>query len=108
MRLGAYRCELAPGTFAREAYGEDVIYERHRHRYEFNNAYLEPLEAAGLIISGTHPKGEHRLVEIVELRDHPWFCASQFHPEFKSKPLTPQPLFRAFVKAAMRHAGFGE
>ncbi len=108
MRLGAYRCELAPDTLAHAAYGEEVVYERHRHRYEFNNTYLEPLEAAGLVISGTHPKGEHRLVEIIELRDHPWFCASQFHPEFKSKPLSPQPLFRAFVQAAMRYAGHGE
>jgi CTP synthase len=104
MRLGAYRCELAEGTLAREAYGDEVVYERHRHRYEFNNAYLEQMEASGLIISGTHPKGEHRLVEIIELRGHPWFCAAQFHPEFKSKPLAPQPLFRAFVKAAMDFA----
>jgi len=101
MRLGAYRCELEPGTKAREAYGEDVIYERHRHRYEFNNDYLELLESAGLVVSGTHPKGGHRLVEIIELKDHPWYCASQFHPEFKSTPLHPQPLFTAFVKHAL-------
>ncbi len=101
MRLGAYRCDLKPGTKASEAYGTDVIYERHRHRYEFNNAYRLRLEdEAGLVVSGTHTRGGHELVEIAELRDHPWFCASQFHPEFKSTPLFPQPLFREFVKAA--------
>jgi len=107
MRLGAYRCELQPDTAARAAYGEDVVYERHRHRYEFNNAYLEQLTSAGLVVSGIHQKGEHELVEIVELRDHPWFCASQFHPEFKSTPLNPQPLFREFVRAALAHRGGG-
>ena len=102
MRLGEYRCELAPGTKAHEAYGANVIHERHRHRYEFNNKYRADLEAkAGLIVSGTHPKSDHELVEIIELKDHPWFCASQFHPEFKSTPLVPQPLFRDFVKAAL-------
>jgi len=101
MRLGAYRCDLKPGTFAREAYGAEIISERHRHRYEFNNAYLEDLAKAGMVVSGTHPKGDHDLVEIMELEGHPWFCASQFHPEFKSTPLKPQPLFRAFVKAAL-------
>jgi len=103
MRLGQYRCELVEGTLAHAAYGEKVIYERHRHRYEFNNAYRERMTAAGLIVSGIHPKGDHDLVEIIELRDHPWFCASQFHPEFKSKPLKPQPLFRDFVAAALRY-----
>jgi CTP synthase len=102
MRLGAYRCELQPGTKARAAYGTDVIHERHRHRYEFNNIYREPLEQkAGLVVSGIHPKTDHELAEIVELKDHPWFCATQFHPEFKSTPLVPQPLFRDFVKAAL-------
>ena len=102
MRLGAYRCDLTPGTKARAAYGTDTIQERHRHRYEFNNKYREALEAkAGLVVSGVHPKTDHELVELVELRDHPWFCASQFHPEFKSTPLVPQPLFRDFVKAAL-------
>jgi CTP synthase len=100
MRLGQYRCELAEGTLAREAYGADVIFERHRHRYEFNNAYLERLCAAGMVVSGRHVKGDHELVEIIELTGHPWFCASQFHPEFKSKPQRPQPLFRDFVRAA--------
>lgn len=103
MRLGQYRCELAENTLAYAAYGEKVIYERHRHRYEFNNAYRDQMVAAGLVISGTHPRGDHDLVEIIELRDHPWFCASQFHPEFKSKPLKPQPLFRAFVRAALEY-----
>ncbi len=104
MRLGAYRCELGENTFARAAYGAEVISERHRHRYEFNNAYLDAMrDKAGLIVSGRHPKGEHELVEIIEIKDHPWFCASQFHPEFKSTPLNPQPLFRDFVKAALEH-----
>ncbi len=108
MRLGEYRCDLKPGTRAHEAYGTEVIHERHRHRYEFNNAYREALEEkAGLIVSGTHMLGEHELVEIIELRDHPWFCASQFHPEFKSTPLEPQPVFRAFVKAALAHGAGG-
>ncbi len=102
MRLGAYSCELREGTKAYAAYGNKVIEERHRHRYEFNNAYRERLEKeAGLVVSGTHQLGEHELVEIAELKDHPWFCASQFHPEFKSTPLKPQPLFRDFVKAAL-------
>ena len=104
MRLGAYRCDLKAGTKVRAAYQEDTIYERHRHRYEFNNAYRERLEnEAGMIVCGTHPKGDHDLVETIELKDHPWFCASQFHPEFKSKPLKPQPLFRDFVAAALKH-----
>ncbi|HDP35922.1 MAG TPA: CTP synthase [Candidatus Hydrogenedentes bacterium] len=103
MRLGQYRCELREGTRARAAYGADVIYERHRHRYEFNNEYLDALTAAGMVVSGVHPKGDHDLVEIIELKDHPWFCAGQFHPEFKSKPLRPQPLFRDFVGAALRY-----
>jgi len=104
MRLGAYRCELAPGTHAHTAYGADVISERHRHRYEFNNAYLQELqEKAGLVVSGSHPKNDHVLVEIAEIKDHPWFCGTQFHPEFKSTPLNPQPLFRDFVKAALQN-----
>jgi CTP synthase len=104
MRLGAYRCELVPGGKAHEAYGEDVIYERHRHRYEFNNKYRERLEKeAGLLVSGIHRRDDHELVEIAELSDHPWFCGSQFHPEFKSTPLLPQPLFRDFVKAALAY-----
>lgn len=104
MRLGTYRCDLSEGTNAYRAYGANSIDERHRHRYEFNNEYRERLEdEAGLVVSGTHTLGEHELVEIAELRDHPWFCASQFHPEFKSTPLQPQPLFRDFVKAMLQN-----
>jgi CTP synthase len=99
MRLGAQAVELAAGTRARELYGEAVIHERHRHRYEVNNAYRQQLVEAGLVVSGTFQDG--RLVEIVELPDHPWFVASQFHPEFKSRPTRPAPLFRGFVGAAL-------
>ena len=103
MRLGAYRCELKPGTHAHAAYGADVVNERHRHRYEFNNKFLDDLlEKTPLVVSGTHMKGEHELVEIIEIADHPWFCASQFHPEFNSTPLKAQPLFRDFVSAALK------
>lgn len=100
MRLGAYPCELVAGTLAAEAYGEALVQERHRHRYEFNNAYRKELEEAGLVVSGTSPDGE--LVEMVELRRdaHPWFVATQAHPEFKSRPTRPHPLFREFVRAA--------
>ena len=99
MRLGADPVHLMPGTRARAAYGDqDVIYERHRHRYEVNPSMHEQLQAAGLVFSGRSPNG--RLVEVIELPDHPWFCASQFHPEFKSRPTRPQPLFREFVGAA--------
>jgi len=105
MRLGAYRCDLQPGTTAARAYDNAAsVNERHRHRYEFNNAYLDAFKKGGMVVSGTHRKGEHELVEIVEIADHPWFCASQFHPEFKSTPLKPQPLFRAFVAAALQKA----
>lgn len=100
MRLGAYPCELKPGTVARAAYGQKLISERHRHRYEFNNDYREQLEKAGLIISGTSPDG--RLVEMIEIKDHPFFVASQFHPEFKTRPLAPHPLFREFLRAAIK------
>ena len=98
MRLGVYPCILVPGTKAAAAYGRELALERHRHRFEFNNKYRKQLEAAGLIISGHSPDG--RLVEIIELRDHPWFVASQFHPEFKSRPDAPHPLFHDFVQAA--------
>ena len=100
MRLGAYPCALVAGTLAAEAYGEPLVQERHRHRYEFNSAYREELEAAGLVVSGTSPDGA--LVEMVELRRdlHPWFVATQAHPEFKSRPTRPHPLFREFVRAA--------
>ena len=99
MRLGAYPCVLEPGTLAADAYGERLVQERHRHRFEFNNAYRERLTAAGLVLSGLSP--DNRLVEIVELKDHPWYCATQFHLEFKSRPNRPHPLFRDFVAAAL-------
>jgi len=99
MRLGAQAVELAEGTRAREIYDEPVIHERHRHRYEVNNQYRDQLVEQGLVVSGTFQQG--RLVEIVELADHPWFVASQFHPEFKSRPTRPAPLFREFVAAAL-------
>ncbi len=102
MRLGAQAVELVEGTRAREIYGKPVISERHRHRYEVNNAYRQLLADAGLVISGTFEEG--RLVEIVELADHPWFAAAQFHPEFKSRPTRPAPLFREFVAAALSRA----
>jgi CTP synthase len=98
MRLGAQAVEVVDGTRARAAYGEAVIFERHRHRYEVNNLYRERLVDAGLVVAGTYLEGQ--LVEIVELADHPWFVASQFHPEFKSRPTRPAPLFRDFVAAA--------
>ncbi len=101
LRLGAYPCILKAGTLAAGAYEQETISERHRHRYEFNNAYREQLEAAGLLVSGTSPDGN--LVEIVELADHPWFLGCQFHPEFQSKPMKPHPLFRDFIKAAIAH-----
>ena len=101
MRLGAYPCKVAEGTRAFEAYGEPVIYERHRHRYEVNNAYRDRLIDAGLVVSGVSP--DDRLTEMVELADHPWFVASQGHPEFKSRPHRPHPLFREFVRAADEH-----
>jgi CTP synthase len=101
MRLGLYACRLSKGTKALDAYGEEVIYERHRHRYEFNNEYREQLTKAGLILSGTSP--DKRLVEIVEIKDHPWFVAAQFHPELKSRPNNPHPLFSEFVKASLEN-----
>ncbi|MGG3736626.1 CTP synthase [Aeribacillus pallidus] len=99
LRLGLYPCKLVPGTNAYAAYNKEVVYERHRHRYEFNNTFRQQMEEAGFVFSGTSPDG--RLVEIIELKDHPWFVASQFHPEFTSRPTRPQPLFRDFVKAAI-------
>ncbi|WP_113803024.1 CTP synthase [Garciella nitratireducens] len=99
MRLGAYPCKLIQGSKAYQAYGQEVIYERHRHRYEFNNQYRELLQEKGLIISGVSP--DDRLVEIIELPDHPWFIGCQFHPEFKSRPNRPHPLFKNFIKAAL-------
>jgi CTP synthase len=98
MRLGDYPCQLPEGTHAADAYGEDLIYERHRHRYEFNNKYRTDLEKAGLVCSGISPAGE--LVEVCEIADHPWMVGSQFHPEFRSRPNRPHPLFRDFIGAA--------
>ncbi len=100
MRLGLYPCKLLPGSRAMDAYDEAIVYERHRHRFELNNAYREALRGAGMSFSGTSPND--RLVEIIELDDHPWFVASQFHPEFRSRPSRPHPLFRDFVAAAAR------
>jgi len=101
MRLGAYPCKLAPGSLAERIYGASEISERHRHRYEFNPRYEDELGGHGLILSGKSPDG--RFIEIVELPDHPWFLGCQFHPEFKSKPLDPHPLFASFIEAAYKH-----
>jgi CTP synthase len=103
MRLGVYPCRLVAGTLAHRLYGEEVIYERHRHRYEFNNAYRQPFVASGYTISGSSPDG--RLVELVELQGHPFFTACQYHPEFLSRPGRPHPLFRGLVEAAQQRAG---
>jgi CTP synthase len=100
MRLGGYPCVLTPGTKAQTAYGKKQVSERHRHRFEFNNAYRKTLAEAGLIFSGLSPDG--RLVEITEIRDHPWMVGSQFHPEFKSRMQRPHPLFKDFVGAAIQ------
>jgi CTP synthase len=106
MRLGAYPCKLEKGTLAYQAYGKEEISERHRHRYEFNNKYLDTLKKAGLAISGVSPDGD--LVEITELKDHPWFLGCQFHPEFKSTPRSPHPLFTAFIAAALKQKEQGK
>jgi CTP synthase len=101
MRLGAQECRLESGSRARQIYGVDVIFERHRHRYEFNNGYLERLRAAGLVFAGFSVDG---LVELIELPSHPWFMACQFHPEFRSNPRDGHPLFQGFVRAAREAA----
>ncbi|MBM2837546.1 MAG: synthase [Deltaproteobacteria bacterium] len=103
MRLGAYPCRVADGTFAMAAYGSDNISERHRHRFEFNNRFREIMTQKGLTISGVSP--DNSLVEIVEIKEHPWFLGCQFHPEFKSRPMEPHPLFRDFIKAAIKKSG---
>ena len=103
MRLGIYPCKVMPGTLTYAAYQDEIIYERHRHRFEFNNAYREKLVSQGLVLGGTLPND--RLVEVVEIKEHPWFVGTQFHPEFKSRPTKPHPLFRDFVAAALK---FGE
>ncbi len=102
MRLGAYPCRLEEKSLAMSAYGKKLIYERHRHRYEFNNEYLRPLSRAGMVFSGTSPDRE--LVEIIELKGHPWFLGCQFHPEFKSKPTDPHPLFKEFIRASLKRS----
>lgn len=100
MRLGSYECALTPGTLAGKAYAQESIRERHRHRYEVNNSYVSQLQKAGMVISGVNPR--RNLVEIIELKNHPWFVAVQFHPEFQSKPNQPHPLFKAFIAAAVK------
>ena len=101
MRLGAYHCSLNANSNAFKAYKKQVISERHRHRYEFNNKYKELMEKKGVLFSGTLK--DDNLCEIMELKDHPWMLSVQFHPEFKSKPLSPHPLFIAFIEAALKH-----
>ena len=103
MRLGSYPCVLAEGTQARRIYGQQKINERHRHRYEFNNAYREVLQNSGLVISGIYPEAD--LVEVVEITDHPWFLGCQYHPEFRSRPMQPHPLFESFVGACLKRGG---
>ncbi|HEU4488798.1 MAG TPA: CTP synthase, partial [Actinomycetota bacterium] len=106
MRLGAYPCRLTPGSNAARAYGRELIYERHRHRYEVNPRWRTRLERAGLVASGESPDGT--LVEMIELADHPWFVGTQFHPEFKSRPDRPHPLFHDFIGAAIERRGPSE
>jgi len=101
MRLGAFPCKLVEGTIAKSSYGRNEVYERHRHRYELNNYYREKLEKAGLVVSGTSPNG--KLVEMIELPNHPFFVGTQFHPEFKSRPLRPHPLYLAFIEACLHN-----
>jgi CTP synthase len=106
MRLGIYPCHFAPGSLAAEAYGEPVAQERHRHRFELNNAYRDILARQGMVFCGLSP--DRRLVEVVEMDNHPWMVGTQFHPEFTSRPTRPHPLFSAFVAAAKAHAGLGD
>jgi CTP synthase len=102
MRLGAYPCVLEENTHAFSAYGQKEIFERHRHRYEFNNEYRDVLGSKGLMFTGQSPDKE--LVEIIEIEDHPWFLGCQFHPEFRSRPMDPHPLFRDFIKSSLEFA----
>jgi CTP synthase len=99
--LGSYPCHLAPDSKAREVYGKDLIHERHRHRYEVNNDYREALTEHGMSLAGLSPDGH--IVEMVEIPDHPWFIGTQAHPEFKSRPDKPHPLFKGFIGAALEH-----
>jgi len=103
MRLGRYTCKVKKGTNSFKAYKRNLVYERHRHRYEFNNNYKKVMESKGIIFTAIHPA--KNLVEIIELKSHPWFIACQFHPEFKSKPNKAHPLFREFIKAALKFKG---
>jgi CTP synthase len=103
MRLGIYPCHFAPGSLAAQAYGEPVAHERHRHRFELNNAYRDILARQGMVFCGLSP--DRRLVEVVEMDNHPWMLGTQFHPEFTSRPTRPHPLFSAFVGAAKERAG---
>ena len=102
MRLGAYPCKVRPGSIMASAYGAELISERHRHRYEFNNAFREEIESRGMLITGTSPTGE--LVETVEIPEHPFYIGVQFHPEFKSRPNRAHPLFKAFVAASLKRS----
>ena len=102
MRLGSWKCELANGSKAKAIYDRTIIDERHRHRYEFNNDYLDQIEQAGMIATGKNP--DTNLVEIVEIKNHPWFVGVQFHPEYKSTVLNPHPIFVDFVKAILEHS----
>jgi CTP synthase len=101
MRLGAYPCKIEKDTLASAAYNQDLIQERHRHRYELNNDYREILSESGMVLSGKSP--DENLVEIIELKNHPWFVGTQFHPELKSRPTRPHPLFIDFIEAAINH-----
>ena len=101
MRLGQYPCRLNPNSKAYDAYQQSIIYERHRHRFEVNNIYRDELTNSGVLLCGVSP--DNRIVEMVELTDHPWFIGCQFHPEFKSRPNRPHPLFRSFIGAAVDH-----
>jgi CTP synthase len=100
MRLGAYECELKAGSLAHKSYGKELITERHRHRFEFNNKYLKEFEAAGMMATGINPEGG--MVEIIENRNHPWFVGVQFHPEYSSTVLNPHPLFIDFIAATVK------
>jgi CTP synthase len=106
MRLGSYECALTAGTLAAKAYGTASVRERHRHRFEVNNAYVGALQRAGLVVSGINPR--RNLVEIIELKNHPWFLAVQFHPEFQSKPNRAHPLFAAFIGATLKQKRAGK
>jgi CTP synthase len=103
MRLGTWPTKIEAGTVAKKVYGNDEVLERHRHRYEFNMKYRDAMAEKGFTISGTSPDGS--LAELIELRDHPYFVACQYHPEFQSKPNKPHPLFRGFIEACLSHAG---